>query len=327
MSEPLTPAPINETRTVARGRKAWATIQISQRVMRREWQALGRALLIGGREHPDSDSFGRWCSAHDLLGIPALAQTGAEEFAKAAESRVIQGTVPVGIREWYRDRAIKLGTQRIHRLDRDTGATKPPKSPGTRKRIKPMDDEALITRGQAAWARIKESAPARRAISRGSGPAASARRQKSKNEHIQWWREVGEALEVGRNLTALARHGAYGAWLRAKGFGDVPVPSSVIWFAANIETIGEIPGYVTSPSSIRSWVCQRESTKRVPATPAEDMSLQAAVYALRQATAEMKRCVQALSSATRTVECAERELRNVLRLRARKKRKAAHADD
>ncbi|MDE1183583.1 hypothetical protein [Paraburkholderia sp.] len=293
--------------------------------MRWEWQALGRALLIGRRECPDNASFGRWCHAHDLAGIPALAQTGAEEFASAAKSRVTQGTVPAGIREWYRDRAVKLQTQRIHRTVQDETTSKRPKSRGSTKRIKLMDDLTLVTRGQAAWARIKESASARRSVSRGSGPAAKVRREKSKNEHIQWWREVGEALEVGKNSTALERHGAYGAWLRAKGFDDIPDPPAAIWLAANIESLGEIPGNMTNPSSIRSWRYQQQTTKRAPAP--EDIALQAAADALRVATVEISRCARALRSATQIAERAERELRDVLRLRAREKRKAAWEDD
>ncbi|MGY6160478.1 hypothetical protein [Paraburkholderia strydomiana] len=321
----MSDAPMNaavsasDMRVVERGREAWKTIKASRAVLHREWYALGKAFEVGRKATPNGIVFRRWCGFNGMGGISAMTQAGIEEYARADSPH---SSLPLAILEWYRDRDIALTTRPRGMPYRDATPSKDlPKAGANEPNL-----VEVIARGQAAWASIKEKRGARRALSRGSGAKAQERRDNLKSQHLKWWREIGEALEVGKNLNAGGRYGAYSAWLKAKGFDDIPDRSSAIWFSASAEALGDTPGDMTSPSSIRAWVYQREAAKRAPAPTAEDVSLQAAAEAIRQASVEMTRCVQALRSAIRVVEHAQQELRGAMRLRAHERSKAETKD-
>lgn len=130
------------------------------------------------------------------------------------------------------------------------------------------ESDALVVRGRIAWGRLKEDAPKRRALSRGSGANAKERRERSQNDHRLWWIQVGQALLVGKRM-AKTDHGYY-AWLRANGFEDVPrsARQDAIWFASNMTSLGELPEGLASPGTIRQWAYKRAKASSVaPSTP------------------------------------------------------------
>jgi hypothetical protein len=300
-----------------RGREAWKTIKASRAMMHGEWYALGKALAVGRKVTPNGTVFRQWCAYNDLGGISGFAQIGVEEYAKADAPH---GTLPLQILEWYRNRELESGKGPRPARYADEATAQQLKSP-QKTSADTRDLVAVVARGQAAWASIKEAMPARRALSRRQGDKAQERRKKSNSEHLKWWRDVGQALAVGKRLNADGRCGAYGAWVKAKGFHDVPDRPSTIWLAENFDALGETPGDMTSPASIRNWASQREAAKHAPAPTAEDISLQHAADAITQASRGMTQCLQALRSATRALERAQQELQDALRLRSSAKRK------
>lgn len=125
-------------------------------------------------------------------------------------------------------------------------------------------DNPVVARGQIAWEHLKEDAPKRRALSRGPGVKAGELREQSQNKHRRWWREVGEALTAGKRMTKTSHE--YYTWLNANGFGDMPRPArgAAIWFAAHIESLGELPDGMASPGTIRQWAYKRAAASSGP---------------------------------------------------------------
>lgn len=115
----------------------------------------------------------------------------------------------------------------------------------------------IIARGQDAWEHLKKDAPNRRALSRGPGDKARERREQSQVRHRRWWLEVGEALTVGKHRSVSNQ--SYSAWIADNGFDDLNYKTrqDAVWLAANIETLGELPDGLATPSTIRQWVNRR----------------------------------------------------------------------
>jgi hypothetical protein len=135
-------------------------------------------------------------------------------------------------------------------------------------------------------------------------------------------------LLVGKRVSATDH--AYHAWIKANKLDVIPRKSrkDALWFASHLKALGDIPDGIASPASIREWARKRNAATRAraPTQTPEDIGLQAAADALGEATTELARCARALRSATQTVEYAERELKDVLRLRAHEKRKSSLSD-
>jgi hypothetical protein len=95
----------------------------------------------------------------------------------------------------------------------------------------PMTD-AVVAKGQRAWGKIKTSAA----------------------EQRQLWREVGDALLVGRKLHKADQK--FSAWCKENGFDDVPAQTRTLalWLSANwsIVTI-DLPADLSHPKNIREW--------------------------------------------------------------------------
>ncbi len=130
-------------------------------------------------------------------------------------------------------------------------------------------DDPVVARGQDAWERLQEDAPRRRALSRGPGDNARARREQSQNKHRRWWREVGEALTVGKCATRTDHE--YYAWLNANGFGDMPRASrrDAVWFAAHIDSTRILPDGMASPGTSRQWL-NKQAAHSFPRRPVSD---------------------------------------------------------
>lgn len=94
-------------------------------------------------------------------------------------------------------------------------------------------EDAVVARGQRAWGKIKATAA----------------------EQRQLWREVGDALLIGKRGSKGAQ-GGFKAWREAQGFGDMDsrLVSETIWFAGNFHGVEKIgPLELTHPTHIRTW--------------------------------------------------------------------------
>lgn len=163
-----------------------------------------------------------------------------------------------------------------------------------------------MARGQDAWERLQEDAPRRRALSRGPGENARARREQSQTTHRRWWLDVGEALTVGKYTSVSDR--SYSAWIAANGFDDLhyKIRQDAVWLAANIETLGELPDDLASPLTIRQWANRQEAAASRPANSgtvtADDVTaLQTAAELLREAARDARRSAKALDEAVRLI--------------------------
>lgn len=182
-------------------------------------------------------------------------------------------------------------------------------------------DDQIVARGQAAWERLKEDTPKRRALSRGTSDKAIERREQSQTMHRRWWLDVGHALAVGRRLNKIDR--IYSHWLRAHGFEDIyrKARPSAIWFAENVEALGDIPDGMAHPTVIRQWATTQKavSSRRAavsttmgdgrhktidgPLSAADAADLQEAVRLLRQAADHSRRSLKAIEAAVGLVYC------------------------
>ncbi|MCA8110286.1 hypothetical protein [Burkholderia cepacia] len=104
---------------------------------------------------------------------------------------------------------------------------------------------AVVLRGQRAWGRIKATAA----------------------EQRQLWKEVGEALMVGRKLNSADR--AFKQWCDEHGFGDMARcdRADAMWLAVYD---GPTPEGLTHPTRIRQW--HREQASETPPAPEVDLS-------------------------------------------------------
>ncbi len=166
---------------------------------------------------------------------------------------------------------------------------------------------AVVASGQEAWTRLKEDAPRHRAISRAMTDAAYQRRKQSQAARCRWWIEVGEALIAGRHQSRSNQ--SYSAWLTAHGFDSIPyrLRQDAAWFAANAEMLGELPGGLANPTTIRRWARSRSSSaaRRVDGGTSDLVStddvkaLKTALTLLRDAARDAQRCINAMDEAAR----------------------------
>lgn len=148
-------------------------------------------------------------------------------------------------------------------------------------KVRPLSSaRGLISQAQIAWAQIQEDAPKRRALSRGPGVRAQARREESGDTHRFWWLQVGQALAFGKR-TSRSSH-AYFKWLNENGLDGIPRQArrDAIWFAENIKTLGELPDSLATPGTIRQWAYKRDHPD--PVAPPETHPTQSAQRDLRQ---------------------------------------------
>ncbi|MFM0347670.1 hypothetical protein [Paraburkholderia sp. RL17-347-BIC-D] len=108
---------------------------------------------------------------------------------------------------------------------------------------------AVVTRGQRAWGRIKATAA----------------------EQRQLWKEVGEALMVGRSEHPTDNN-KFGEWCAANGFGDVERHdrADAMWLAENWWGLGDCPPTLSHPHAVRRWM--RKQQADTPPSPEVDLS-------------------------------------------------------
>lgn len=170
----------------------------------------------------------------------------------------------------------------------------------------------IIARGQDAWEHLKKDASNRRALSRGPGDKARERREQSQITHRRWWLEVGEALTIGKHRSVSNQ--SYSAWIADNGFDDLNYKTrqDAVWLVANIETLGELPDGLATPSTIRQWANRRRAIamRRASSKPgsvtgpvsATDVtSLGKAVALLRNAARDARRSAEAMDAAARLI--------------------------
>ncbi|MFM0607662.1 hypothetical protein PQR05_24335 [Paraburkholderia sediminicola] len=110
---------------------------------------------------------------------------------------------------------------------------------------------ATVARGQRAWGRIKATAA----------------------EQRQLWKEVGEALLVGKQASNRAPKQTFSEWCDENGFADLAAPrrSDAMWFSENFTVaVKNLPADVTDPVNIRQW--HRDQQEATPPTPEVDLS-------------------------------------------------------
>ncbi len=126
------------------------------------------------------------------------------------------------------------------------------------------DSRALIAQARIAWAQIKEDAPKRRALPRRPGIGIKAH-EESQYAHRFWWLQIGQALAFGKRTSR--SDPAYHKWLKENGLDGIPRPARMdaIWFAKNIQTLGELPDGLATPGTIRQWAYKRDHPDPAPA--------------------------------------------------------------
>lgn len=102
--------------------------------------------------------------------------------------------------------------------------------------------DAVVARGQRAWNRIKATAAEQREL----------------------WREVGEALLVGRRMHKADQK--FSQWCKEMGFDMRPqVRSDVMWWASEGYTACKPPADLTHPTHLRQWAREQKQTALLPA--------------------------------------------------------------
>lgn len=167
-------------------------------------------------------------------------------------------------------------------------------------------DDPVVARGQDAWEQLQEDAPRRRALSRGAGDKARERRERSQDAHRRWWVQVGEALAAGKHKCVSNQ--SFSAWVTGHGFDEIgfKIRQDAIWLAANMETLGELPDDMASPTVIRRWANKRAAVASGRAngdriTDADVAALQKAAALLRESARDARRSAAALDEAARLI--------------------------
>lgn len=104
--------------------------------------------------------------------------------------------------------------------------------------------DAVVARGQRAWHRIKATAAEQREL----------------------WREVGEALLVGRRMHKSDK--LFGQWIKEQGFDDMPSTTrkDALWLASNWSLLDNgCPVDASHPTRIRQWFNEQQHTALLPA--------------------------------------------------------------
>ena len=117
-----------------------------------------------------------------------------------------------------------------------------------------LTDANSVLRGQAAWRKLKETAAEQREL----------------------WRQVGEALLVGRRMYKSDK--LFGKWVRENGFGDMDraTRADAMWLAENFSSVPPRYSNESHPKNIRQryneWLKSQEDAKASPDLPkAEDI--------------------------------------------------------
>lgn len=112
--------------------------------------------------------------------------------------------------------------------------------------IIPMTD-AVVARGQRAWGRIKATAAEQREL----------------------WREVGEALLVGRRLHKSDK--LFGQWVKENGFDDMHrnYRSAAMWLAQNWAVVTASTTCTSDPIQLQKDFNEQKTTSILPADLAE----------------------------------------------------------
>jgi hypothetical protein len=99
-----------------------------------------------------------------------------------------------------------------------------------------------IARGQQAWGKLKATAAEQRKL----------------------WREVGEALLVGRKQNPSNQ--GFCTWLKDNGFNDIKrdTRADAMWLAEKWSVIGSPDNDITHPENIRKWFNENQQTSSLP---------------------------------------------------------------
>jgi hypothetical protein len=103
--------------------------------------------------------------------------------------------------------------------------------------------DATVSRGQRAWGKIKATAAEQRDL----------------------WKQVGEALLVGRRLHPSNQ--GFGKWCKEMGFNDIPprTRSSAMWLAVQrSEIFSGLEAGLTHPVALQAWAKEQEQTSSLP---------------------------------------------------------------
>ena len=133
------------------------------------------------------------------------------------------------------------------------------------KHKQPLHTNAIVARGQRAWGRIEATAAEQREL----------------------WREVGEALLVGRRLHKSDK--LFGQWIKAHGFDDIKprTRSAAMWLADTYSAIvADYPAEITRPVALQEWFNEQKTTSILPADLAEVEAEKVETIELDQRSAE-----------------------------------------
>jgi len=149
--------------------------------------------------------------------------------------------------------------------------------------------DAVVARGQRAWGRIKATAAEQREL----------------------WREVGEALLVGRRLHKADQK--FSQWCKEVGFGDMDRRdrADALWLAQHWAVVsdGTTPPGLSHPHRIRVWFNEQKTTSILPADLAEVEAEKVETIELDQRSAE--RVAKVINRAKANDEGAEIAKRHV----------------
>lgn len=101
---------------------------------------------------------------------------------------------------------------------------------------------AVIARGQTAWSRLKATAAEQREL----------------------WRQVGEALLVGRRLNPSNQ--GFSRWCQENGFDDLKkdTRADAMWLAENWSALSGHPITESHPNNIRKWHREQQTQASLP---------------------------------------------------------------
>ena len=160
-------------------------------------------------------------------------------------------------------------------------------------------DESRVTRGQLAWSRIKATAADQREL----------------------WRQVGEALLVGRRLHR--SNTMFSLWCERSGFGDMNVAlrSDAMWLVENWNVVfaalscSSYPAgntELTQPKHLRQWYREVKSSAAIPESLADLTITEKPSVTLDQRSAEkLAKVINRANSGDEGSETAKRHVESI----------------
>lgn len=147
--------------------------------------------------------------------------------------------------------------------------------------------DAVVARGQRAWGRIKATAAEQREL----------------------WREVGEALLVGRRQNP--SNNRFAEWVKAHGFDDIQprYRSAAQWLAQNWEAVRSITPNTSDPIQLQKDFNEQKTASILPVELAEVEAEKVETIELDQRAAE--RVAKVINRAKANDEGAEIAKRHV----------------